>query len=110
MPGAVLGFNEEESFVIREEGDDEVGELLCDPPPLELEDSQELKRFMFPEEVVQVCAGRGWLGFTLTEVAQALAVGGGRLCSEEQAKVCTCRAGIVHRGGAGYVLTHLGEE
>ena len=54
-----LGFNEEESFVIREEGGDEVGELLGDPPPLELEDSQELKRFMFPEEVVQVCVQGG---------------------------------------------------
>ena len=92
--GAVLGFNEEESFVIREEGDDEVGELLCDPPPLELEDSQELKRFMFPEEVVQVCARRGWQG-----------------CSHLQWR-CRCEqwgAGILHQG-VGYVLAHLREE
>ena len=34
-----------------QEGGDDVGELLL--PALELEDSQELKRFMFPEEVVQ---------------------------------------------------------
>lgn len=43
---------------MQEEGGDDVGELLDVPPPLELygdeeEDEQELRRFMFPEEVVQ---------------------------------------------------------
>ena len=45
------GFDAEESFVLQEGGDDVGSELLL--PALELEDSQELKRFMFPEEVVR---------------------------------------------------------
>lgn len=43
------GFDEDEAFVVQEEGGDDLGEL----PLLELEDSQELKRFLFPEEVVR---------------------------------------------------------
>ena len=50
-PGISAGgaFDEDEAFIVKEEGGDDLGEL----PPLELEDSQELKRFLFPEEVVR---------------------------------------------------------
>ena len=51
MEASLSVLDNEESFVLQEGGDD-IGELLM-LPALELEDSQELRRFMFPEEVVQ---------------------------------------------------------